>query len=376
MNNDFVKNRAWVEINLDHLEHNLHELGKFISPKTKIMGVVKADAYGHGALLITNKLVEMGIEDFAVATLEEGIMLRKHGIKGNILILGYTNLDHLTYVIEYDLIQTIVDVHYSEKIKELDLPQKLKCHVKINTGMNRIGEKCDDIAMLSKIYENDKLDILGTYSHFCVADSNKEEDIVFTKWQIEQFDACIRKLKNSGYDPGKIHMQSSYGIINYSECSYDYVRIGLLMYGIHSATDSYTKYPISLKPVLSVKARITSIKEIFPNDSVSYGRTYVAKEKRKIATVGIGYADGIPRNLSNQNAVVKIKDHYATIIGRICMDQLVVDITECTDVRVGDIVTLLGENQNISAEEIASISGTITNELLCGLGSRLQRIEV
>ena len=348
--NNLLKDRAWIEIDLDNLVNNISEIKKIISPKTKIMAVVKANAYGHGALLTARKLSEIGITDFAVATLEEGIYLRKNNIQGNILILGFTNFDDLKYVMKYDLIQTIIDYDYSEKIKELNFNDK--------------------------IYENEKLNILGTFSHLCVADSNTKENIDFTNRQIELFNETIKRIKTKGYDTGKVHLQSSYGVINYTGLDYDYVRVGILMYGINSSYESYQLTHLNLKPVLSLKARITSVKEINKNDSVSYGRTYIVTENRKIASVSIGYADGIPRNLSNQNMQVKINESYGTVIGRICMDQLLIDISNISNVKVGDIITIIGEDKNITAEQVADKADTITNELLCRLGDRLARIIV
>lgn len=374
--NDLAKSRAWIEINLDNLEHNIREVKKLLSNKTKIMAVVKADAYGHGAIEIAKKLSDIGIMDFAVATLSEGIELRKNNIKGNILILGYTDFSCLKYVINYDLIQTIVDYNYSEKIKELDLYEKLKCHVKINTGMNRIGESYNNIDRLCRIYENNKLIILGTFNHLCVADSSSVEDINFTKLQIYRFNKCIEELNSRGYNTGYLHLQSSYGVINYSNLNYDYVRVGISMYGINSDVDSYQKIRLNLKPVLSLKARITSIKDINVGDSVSYGRTFIAKDRMKIAAVGIGYADGIPRSLSNKNIYVKINGKYGLVIGRICMDQLLIDITGIENVSVGDIVTIIGDDLKISAEVVSNKACTITNELLSRLGSRLPRVVV
>ena len=372
--NNLLKDRAWIEIDLDNLVNNISEIKKIISPKTKIMAVVKANAYGHGALLTARKLSEIGITDFAVATLEEGIYLRKNNIQGNILILGFTNFDDLEYVIKYDLIQTIIDYDYSEKIKELNLNEKLNCHIKINTGMNRLGEKYDHLDKLYKIYENEKLNILGTYSHLCVADSDIKEDIDFTNRQIELFNQTINRIKMKGYDTGKVHLQSSYGIINYTGLDYDYVRVGILMYGVNSSKESYQLTHLKLKPVLSLKARITSLKEVDKNESVSYGRTYIAREKRKIAAVSIGYADGIPRNLSNKGLKVKVKDIYCNVVGRICMDQLLIDISDITNIKIGDEVILIGENEKISASMIAMKGGTITNELLSRLSNRLPRI--
>lgn len=372
--NNLLRDRAWIEIDLVNLVNNINEIKKIISTKTKIMAVVKANAYGHGALLTARKLSEIGITDFAVATLEEGIYLRKNNIQGNILILGFTNFDDLKYVIKYDLIQTIIDYDYSEKIKELNLNEKLNCHIKINTGMNRLGEKYDHLDKLYKIYENEKLNILGTYSHLCVADSDIKEDIDFTNRQIELFNQTINRIKMKGYDTGKVHLQSSYGIINYTGLDYDYVRVGILMYGVNSSKESYQLTHLKLKPVLSLKARITSLKEVDKNESVSYGRTYIAREKRKIAAVSIGYADGIPRNLSNKGLKVKVKDIYCNVVGRICMDQLLIDISDITNIKIGDEVILIGENEKISASMIAMKGGTITNELLSRLSNRLPRI--
>ena len=220
------------------------------------------------------------------------------------------------------------------------------------------------------------VNILGTFSHLCVADSNTKENIDFTNRQIELFNETIKRIKTKGYDTGKVHLQSSYGVINYTGLDYDYVRVGILMYGINSSYESYQLIHLNLKPVLSLKARITSVKEINKNDSVSYGRTYIATENRKIASVSIGYADGIPRNLSNQKMQVKINESYGTVIGRICMDQLLIDISDISNVKVGDIITIIGEDKNITAEQVADKAGTITNELLCRLGDRLARIIV
>lgn len=373
--NSLLTDRAWVEVNLENLEHNINEIKKVIQPKTKIMAVVKANAYGHGSILIAEKLSEIGINDFAVATLDEAIELRKHNIKGNILILGYTNFEDLKYVIQYDLIQTIVDYNYSEKIKELKLSQKLKCHIKINTGMNRIGERYDNIDKLIKIYENPMLNILGTFSHLCVADSDKKEDIEFTEKQIENFNKCIKQLKENGQDVGKVHLQSSYGAINYNTETYDYVRIGIIMYGVNSDNTSYQKNKLDLKPVLSLKARVTSVKEINKDDSVSYGRTYIADSNRKIASISIGYADGIPRCLSDKNMLVKVNGNYSKVIGRICMDQCVIDVTDVKEIKTGDVVYIIDcDDINLSSEKFAMNADTITNEFLSRLGNRLPRI--
>lgn len=371
MEKDLKQNRAWIEINLDNLENNIKQIKNIISSQTKIMAVVKANAYGHGMIEISKKLNQIGITDFAVATLDEGITLREAGIKGNILILGYTNFNNIDYLLKYNLIQTIVDYEYAKRINQMDLKEKLKVHIKINTGMNRIGESYKNIDKLIDIYQMQNLEILGTYSHLCVSDSLKEDDKLFTNKQITNFFETIKTLQNLGYNTGKIHIQASYGILNYPELNCDYVRPGIIMYGVYSDESEKTKIKVNLKPVLSLKARITSIKEITQGESVSYGRTFKADKNMKIATVGIGYADGYPRNLSGKNAKVLVNGNYVNIIGRICMDQLVIDVSNLTKIEDGDIVTLIGEEKQIKAEVVAQNSGTITNELLSRLGKRL-----
>ncbi len=370
---DLLRDRAFVEIDLENLDNNIEEIEKILQPKTKIMAVVKANAYGHDISIISKHLQDKGILDFAVATVEEGIKLRKNGIKGNILILGYTDFKNLHYVIEYDLIQTIVDYNYSKIIENMTFNGKIKAHIKINTGMNRIGEKPENIDKIIAIFENKNLDVIGVFGHLSACDSNSEDDVEYTRKKIALFQNCVAVLKSKGYD-FKAHLQSSYGLLNYNELNLDYARIGIIMYGIDNSKDSYSKIKLNLKPVLTLKARITSIREIAKNDSVGYGRVYIAKEKRIIASVSIGYADGLPRNLQGKGAFVKINDDYAPIIGRICMDQIMIDITDIKNVKVGDFVVLIGEEEKISAVAMAFKIDTITNELLSRLGDRLPRI--
>lgn len=376
MEQDLKQNRAWIEVNLDNLEYNINQIKNAISKQTEIMAVVKANAYGHGMIEVSKKLNEIGIQNFAVATLEEGINLRKEGIKGNILILGYTDFKNINYVIEYNLIQTIVDYDYAKKISEMDLKEKLKVHIKINTGMNRVGENYQNIEHLKSIYEIENIDILGTYSHLCVSDSLEKNDIEFTNKQISNFFEIINKIQTLGYNTGKIHIQASYGILNYPDLQCDYVRPGIIMYGVYSNYNEKTITNIDFKPVLSLKARITSVKEINQGNAVSYGRTFVANKNMKIASVSIGYADGYPRNLSNKNIKVLVNGEYAVIIGRICMDQMIIDVSNIKEVKQGDIVTLIGEEEPIKVENVSYNSNTITNELLSRLGRRLPIITI
>ena len=375
MNNS--KERSWIEINTKNLEYNINQIKQIIPKTTQIMAVVKANAYGHDSIIISKKLQEIGINDFAVATLPEAITLRENNITGNILILGYTEPEELQKVIDNNIMQTIVDNDYAKSVLKTNLHGKLKCHVKINTGMNRIGEFYDDFTALSEIYQNPALQIEGTFTHLCVSDSDKIEDINFTKEQINRFDKAIEFIKNQGLNPGKLHTQASYGTINYTNCKYDYVRMGILMYGINASYDCYNKYNVDFKPVMAVKSKVTSIKYINPAETVSYGRTFKADNKIKIASVGIGYADGVPRALSNI-LIVKINNKKYHQIGRICMDQLIIEINDENPIAIGDEVILIdpNESKDLTLEDWAKLTNTITDEIICKFTTRLKRIEI
>lgn len=376
MTESLIKNRAWVEIDLDNLEHNIDEIKKIISKKTKIMAVLKANAYGHDLIIISKKLNEIGIEDFAVATLDEGIILRKNNIKGNILIMGFTSIENIQYVIDYDLIQTVIDEEYANELIKLHNSKELKVHLKINTGMNRIGISYNNFEFVKNLYNEKKLNILGIYSHLCTSNSNKKRDIAFANEQISRFNNLINYLKDSNINVGKVHIQSSYGILNFPELEYDYVRAGIIIYGLYNDNNTYAKIHLNIKPVLTLKSKIVSIKELKKGETVGYGRTYKAIRNEKMAAVSIGYVDGYPKNLSELNAYVKVNNHYAKVIGRICMDQLVINITNIPNVKVNDIVTLIGNSKYINAENLATKLKTITPELLGRLGSRLNYIPV
>ena len=238
--------------------------------------------------------------------------------------------------------------------------------------MNRIGENYQNIEKIKEIFAIKNIEILGLFTHLSVSDSQTLEDINFTKRQINNFFQVVNGLKSVGYSNFSSHIQSSYGILNYPELNLDYVRIGIIMYGVHSEKNIKTKVNINLKPVLTLKAKISSIHELDVNESISYGRTYITTSKIKVATVSIGYADGYPRSLSSKG-IVLVNGKRRPILGRICMDQLIIDVTNMS-IQVGDIVTLIGEDQDIKAEEISYLANTISNELLSRLGNRLDRI--
>lgn len=371
---DLERDRAWIEIDLENLKWNVEQIKKILPEGCKFMAVVKADAYGHGSLRVSKYLNGIGIKAFAVAALEEGIYLRKNGIKGKILILGYTHPDNAVYLAKYHLIQTVVDEDYAKSLNKQGI--SLKVHIGVDTGMHRLGEDYRNRENIAGIFEYENLKVDGIYSHLCVSDVRKEWAEDYTKKQIERFYSILDYLQEGGHRGIKAHLQSSYGTANYPNLSLSYARIGIMMYGCLSDCGDEIKSELSLKEVLTLKARVALVKNLKKSECIGYGCTFTAPWDMKIAAVTIGYGDGYPRILSGRKQSVLIHGKKAQIIGRICMDSLMIDVTGIDDVTPGDEVILIGGNGNerISAEEVAHGAGTITNELLCRLGSRLGRI--
>jgi serine/alanine racemase len=369
-----MTDRAWIEIDFMNLKHNVSFLESIMNEGCKLMAVVKANAYGHGSKEIARYLNQLGVDSFAVATLDEGISLRKHGIEGEILVLGYTSPFRFRDLITYNIMQTIIDYEYGQKLNAFN--QNIAVHIKIDTGMHRLGIKTTDVMQIKELLLCKSLDVKGMFTHLCVADSNDEKDISYTQSQIDNFYQLVDELKNDGIAIPKIHLQSSYGLLNYPNIPCDYARIGIALYGSLSEEGDKTKVKPDLLPVLSLRARVAMVRELEEGECMGYGLTFLAHRNSKVAVVSIGYGDGYPRNLSKGAGRVLIHGQYANIIGNICMDQLLVDVTDIPEVKEGDIVTLIGKdsNQEITAVEIASASDTLANELFSRLGSRLKRI--
>ncbi|MBC8531132.1 serine racemase VanT catalytic subunit [Gehongia tenuis] len=365
-----ARERAWVEINLRNLYHNVEELKKLLPEGCALMAVVKANAYGHGAVEIARALHKAGITAYATATAEEGVQLRKRGIRGDILVLGYTPASERKKLRKYRLIQTVAD---SDHARALSGKKPIRAHVAVDTGMHRLGEDYARIDELCTIYLEAGLKVEGLSTHLCAADSTKEEDILFTYRQIERFWQVVKALKARGVEPGKLHFQSTYGLLNYDGTGCAYARVGIALYGVLSSPNGLVRSELDLRPVLSLKGKIGAIREIEEGETLGYGRAYRAKEKMTAAVVTLGYADGIPRGLTGEALV---HGRRVPIVGRICMDQLTLDVSGIEDVKAGDVVTLIGRDGEafISAEEAAAGAGTITNELLSRLGPRLGRV--
>ena len=372
---DTLTSRSWVEIDLDALSYNLNKLLALLHRETSLMAVVKADGYGHGLVAVAKRCQKLGVKAYAVATIDEGIKLRKVGIHGEILILGYTHPIRARELSKYHLIQSIVDYNHAKMLSRCNCT--IDVHIKIDSGMHRLGFAVDDYQKIIKLYKYKNIKIKGYFTHLCVSDSNKKADILYTKNQINQFYQLISRLKQDHYYIGKIHIQSSYGLINYPKIKCDYVRIGIFMYGVKSSINDYLKQELDLKPVLSIKSRIAMIHNLSKGESLGYGLTYQAKYDSVIATIPIGYGDGIPRQISTRGHVL-IKGIKCPIIGRICMDQMLVDVSEVNDLDNNEIVIIVGNDghNEIRIEELAQAAKTISNEILSQIGNRLPKVYV
>lgn len=375
--------RAWVEIDLSLIKHNIDEIQKLIPNKTKIMAIVKANAYGHGDVVVSKELEACGIDFFGVSSIDEAINLREGGITSPILILGYTPEEHFSQIIKYDVIQTIVSLDYAKKLDAFANTQQqtMQVHIKVDTGMSRIGIRCTDteyhIDDVKAVFACKHLHVTGIFSHFSVSDSlNNQEDLDFTTHQIELYENVLQDLRSANLDYGTTHLQNSYGILNYPDLAYDYVRPGLLFLGCTSDDAIAIKTQPQFKPIMSLKANVSLVKDVEEGASISYGRHYQTPDSMKVATLSIGYADGIPRCISNKGGYVLIHGQKAAILGNVCMDQMMVDVTDIPYVKEGDTAVIFGMDQGnmLSIDELTRLSQTINNETFCRISARVPRI--
>ena len=367
------KDRAWIELDQDCLRHNVNEFRNAMRPGCELMAVMKAEAYGHGMYEAAVCVSRMGVNAFAVASVEEGIRLRRFGISGEILILGYTDPERAKELCRYDLTQTLIDYPYAWLLNQQH--KAVKVHVKVDTGMHRLGFGKGEADRIAHVFSMKHLKVCGIYTHLCAADSLEAEDVRFTKQQIGSFYGLLEKLKERGIAIPKVHIQSSYGFLNYPELPCDYVRAGIALYGVLSAPGDRTRLELDLWPVLSLKSKVVLIRKIRTGESVGYGRAFTAERDSRIAVLPLGYGDGLPRNLSCGRTQAVIRGQRVPVIGRICMDQLMVDITDAHGIFVGDTATFIGWDGSLeaAAPDLADQGGTITNELLSRLGGRLTR---
>jgi alanine racemase len=370
--------RAWVEIDLGALSDNVKQLVKFLSPRTQLMAVVKADAYGHGAVAVAKTALEAGAGWLGVATGPEGIQLREDGIKAPILILGATNTpEQIQAIAHWQLQPTLCSpkqaLEFSNTLETINYNSSLSVHIKLDTGMSRLGTNWQEAAEFVQLVQGlPHLDIASIYSHLATADS---PDATVMMEQHSRFEEAIAHIKAKGITIPSLHLANSAATLADSRLHYDMVRVGLAIYGLYPA--NHLQNHIKLQPVLQLKARVTQVKTIAAGTGVSYGHHFIAPQEMRLAVVGIGYADGVPRRLSNQMQVL-IRGQRVPQIGAITMDQIMLDVSSIPDLQEGEIVTLLGEQgkEQISADDWANCLNTISWEILCGFKHRLPRVAV
>lgn len=365
--------RTWAEIDLDALKYNFNNIRKRVKPNVKIMSVVKADAYGHGVVECAKTLLACGTDAFAVATASEALELRQAGFDTPTLILGAVTSEDFGSLIEKGITLSISDLKSAELLSEAakKVGKNVKIHIKADTGMSRLGFRADDDKTVTEILKISKLpniEIEGIFSHFACAD---EEDAAYTEMQFKRFCDLTDALEKKGLKIPIKHIANSAAIIMYPETQLDMVRPGIILYGYYPS-DEVDKKKISLKPVMSVKSRVTLVKETEAGVGVSYGKVYITDKKTKIATVPIGYADGYPRALLGK-AKMEAGGGIAPVIGRICMDQCMIDVTNVHNIEIGDEVTVFG-NGKITADDMAKWLGSISYEVLCLVAMRVPRV--
>ena len=366
-----TEGRVWAEIYLDHLVNNYKIIKKKVK-KAKIMAAIKADAYGHGALETARILEAEDVFMFGVASVEEGIELRQGGITSPVLVLSPVLYSQIDEVLEHNLIPTISEMKFFNILEEKarNLKKPVIAHIEIDTGMTRTGLPYKNAATaMKKIQKSPYIKIEGIFSHFPLADGDGD----FTRGQIKKLKALTKNLMQNKLKPPFIHLANSSGIFKHPDSHFNLVRPGIALYGLTASPDiSYSK---AFTPVMYLKSKIVNIRNVRAQTPVSYGHTFITKKRSKIATISVGYGDGYPRALSN-TADVLIRGRRAKIVGTVCMDLIMVDITHIKSARVGDIVTLIGKDgkQEITAEECAEKAKTIVYEITSGIGPRVARV--
>ena len=375
---DYLK-RTWAEISLDNLNHNYHALRAKLPSECRFLGVVKADAYGHGAVPVSRHLKELGTEFLAVSNFEEATQLRCNGIRGPILILGYTPVKYAEDLAKMGIRQEVHSLEYARALNERlkGLHRRLRVHIKLDTGMSRLGFFAYDheqtVEELKEVARMDNLLIEGVFTHFPVADSIDGADENFTRTQFERFTSMLTTLQGVGIKPEIRHCCNSGASILYPEYAMDMIRPGIATYGVLPSGDLRGR--IDLKPVMSLRSTIFQIRDFEPNITVSYGRTYTTRDPERIAVVGIGYADGLSRSFSN-NISFLLHGKRVPQVGRICMDMCMIDISKVPEAQVNDVVTVFGEDggDEIEVESLSNRLNTIPYEILCGINKRIPRI--
>ncbi len=377
------KKRTWFIIDENKIVKNYHTMKEHLG-NTKVMAVVKADAYHHGDVEVSRLLEAEGCDFFAVSSIDEAVRLRQHQIKGNILILGFTPSEHFHYLHEMKLTQCVFSTEFANELQDYAKMHDviIDVHIKVDTGMGRIGFPCLDdnyhIEEVKQVYNLDHLQVNGVFSHFSVADSfDHEDDEAYTFHQIELYERVLQDLADANLPVAIKHIQNSYGAINYPDLPYDYARVGILLLGNTSDDHQALKVPCQLEPVLTWKAQISCVKDVPAHTYIGYGRNYQTRKPTRVATVACGYADGLNRNASHKGLEVLVQGKRCPIIGNICMDQFMIDATN-VDVHCEDVVTIVGKDGDdmIKIDELSRAANTINNESFTMLTSRVPKFYI
>ena len=361
---------AWAEIDLAALRHNYEEIKKNIRGGAKLCAVVKADAYGHGALAVARVAVEAGASYLAVATLGEAIELREAGFTVPILLLGLVLPDEARDIVDYDVTQVVCELPLAEAISREAVRQHktAKVHLKVETGMGRIGIRPEEIgALAAAVKQLPNIEIEGMFSHFAMADS---KDKTYTKGQLAKFEQALKAVEEAGVKLKLRHIAESAAILEIPEAHYDMVRAGVIQYGMWPSDE--VSHPIELRPLMKLQAKVVWLKTLHPGESIGYGRKFIAEKDCRIATLPIGYADGYIRAYAEKGCV-EIHGRRAPIAGRVCMDQVMIDVTDIPEVSIGDTATLFGSD-TLTIDEAAGWLGTINYEIPCLIAPRVPRV--
>jgi len=378
LNNNFVK-RTWAEVSLDALEHNFNSIKSKVNKDTKILAVIKSDAYGHGVAQVARTLADCGAYCFAVAFVDEGIELRNNGITNPIMLLGYTPVSHAEQIINYDIQPAVMSYEMAKKFsdKASELGKVCKIHIKLDTGMSRVGfvcgddilnkMVCDDIVKISRL---PFIEIEGIFTHFATADC---ADDTLTEVQFSRYMSMIDMLENAGVDIPIKHVCNSAALLRYPHMHLDMVRAGVILYGV--APSDEVDWNVNLQPAMQLKTIITQIKTMHGNEGVSYGSKYTADKGDVIGTIPVGYADGYSRNMSGKACVIA-GGKRVPVVGTICMDQCMIKLNGVNNISVEDEVILFGkaDDVQVSIEEVAQWKNTIGYEILCDIGRRVPRV--
>lgn len=370
--------RTWVEISINNLEHNYREVRSLLGTGTRMMSVVKADGYGHGAAQVSSALQACGVDWFGVSNIMEARTLRVAGITKPILIMGYTPEENARDLFELACTQCVYGEEYAERMAAVAHRENVtvEVHLKLDTGMNRLGFDTHNIdsltTKLARVCYLPNLKVTGIFTHFASADENTDQGRYYTAMQHRRFATVMGELTTRGFAFRDIHCCNSAGTVYYPEYHHSMVRPGVILYGCSPSGKPIDK--LHLKPVMTLKSVVSFVKTVRAGEKISYGCTYEAYENMKVATIPIGYADGYPRALSNRGYAF-VCDRVVPIVGRVCMDQIMLDVTG-VNVIEGDIVTLFGGDSPIGLDNVAGIVGTINYEIMCGISRRVERVYI